>query len=232
MTASKIDMVQYLHERYLERNAPEKDPGPIITISRQMGCPGKKVAQMLQDKLNHIASSTGKKEEWKWVGKEIFEEAAKELDIEPENIKDIFQHPRSIIDQIISAQSNKYYKSDKRILKIVGQVIRSMANDGHVVIVGRGGVALTRDIPKSLHIYLEAPLEWRISMVSVKHGCEIPDAAKYVKDIDHRREQYRTYYQGKNSDYTWFDLRFNCMTLSITEITDTILKLMEIRKLL
>ncbi|HEX2935525.1 MAG TPA: cytidylate kinase-like family protein [Bacteroidales bacterium] len=232
MAAEKIDLSKYLHERYLERNAPLLNPGPVVTISREMGCPGKKISQLLQDALNRHAQKDMKKPEWKWVSKEIFESAAKELDLEPERIIEAFKHPRGIIDEIIHSQSKKYYVNDRRIRKTIGEVIRSMANDGHVIILGRGGVALTRDIPKSLHISLEAPLDWRAALVSEKHCMSIPDAKKYIKEIDERRAQYRAYYQGKNNDYTSFDVRFNCMSLSLSEIVDVIIKIMEIRKLI
>lgn len=232
MAAEKIDLSKYLHERYLERMAPLLNPGPVVTIAREMGCPGKKVSQLLQDTLNKVAQKDVKKPDWKWVSKEIFESAAKELELEPQRIVDAFKHPRGIIDEIIHSQSKKYYVNDRRIRKTIGEVIRSVANDGHVIILGRGGVALTRDIPKSLHIYLEAPLEWRAALVSEKQCMTIPDAKKYIREIDDRRAQYRAYYEGKNNDYTFFDVHFNCMTFTVSEIVNTIIKMMEIRKLI
>jgi cytidylate kinase len=228
----KIDLVPYLKDRYVERNKSNTDPGPVITIARETGCPGKKIAQLLTDILNHQYQQENKKEIWKWVGKEIFDEAAKELDLGPAEVQKVFRGERTIIDQIISSQAQKFYKSDRAVQKTIGQVIRSMANDGHVIILGRGGVALTRDIPRSLHIYLEAPLEWRASLISEKQCCTQKEAIKYVQEIDKRRAQYREYFEGRNSDYTRFDVRFNCMTLSIEEIADTIVKMMGIKKLI
>jgi cytidylate kinase len=229
----RIDLVQYLKDRYLERNLDSKDPGPVVTIARETGCPGKKVAQRLNDVLNHKLQQSAKKAEWKWIGKEIFTEAARELNLGTEEVEQIFkQTSRSLIDQILSAQSSKFYKNDKSIRKTIGQTIRSMANDGNVIILGRGGVALTRDIKRSLHIYLEAPLEWRASVISEKQCCKIEEAKKIATEIDKRRAEYRDYFQGKGNDYTWFDVRYNCMTLSIDEIAESIVKLMEVRKLI
>lgn len=229
----RIDLVGYLKDRYLERNIISKDPGPVITIARETGCPGKKVAQRLTDVLNQRVQNKANYKEWKWVGKEIFVEAAKELNLEPGEVENVFkQTDRNIIDQILSAQSSKFYKNDKSIRKTIGQTIRSMANDGNVIILGRGGVALTRDIHKSLHIYLSAPLEWRVSVITQKQCCTPDEAKKLVVETDKRREEYRDYFQGKGNDYTWFDVQFNCMTLCIDEIVDSIVKLMETRKLI
>ena len=228
-----IDLVQYLKDRYLERNEESKDPGPVVTIARETGCPGKRTAQRLNDLINQRLQQSGKKAEWKWVGKEVFGQAAKELNLGTEEVVEVFKQPdRSIINQILRAQSSKFYKNDISIRQTIGQTIRSMANDGNVIVLGRGGVALTRDIKKSLHIYLEAPLEWRASVISEKQCCKIEEAKKIAIEIDRRRSEYRDYYQGKGNDYTWFDVRYNCMTLTIDEIAQSILKLMEIRKLI
>lgn len=229
----KIDLVQYLKDKYQERNLENKDPGPVVTISRENGCPGQKIAQRLNDVLNQRLLQNGKKAEWKWVGKEIFTEAAKELNLQPEEVEQVFkQTGRSIIDQVLSAQSSKFYKNDKSIRIAIGQTIRSMANDGHSIILGRGGVAITRDIKKSIHIYLEAPLPWRASVISEKQHCTVEEAKKIAIETDKRREEYRDYFQGRGNDYTWYDVRYNCMTLGIDEVVESIVKLMEIKKLI
>jgi cytidylate kinase len=227
----KIDLVHYLKDRYQERNDSSSDPGPVITIARQTGCPGKKIAQQLTEILNQ-RSQKDQKKMWKWVGKEIFDEAAKELELQPYEVQKVFKEKRNIVDEILSSQSQKFYKSDRTVRKTIRQVIRSMANDGNVIIVGRGGVAITRDIPRSLHIFLEAPLAWRAAIISEKQCCTQAEALKYVKEIDKRRSQYREYYEGKNTDYTWFDMHFNCMTLNADEIVNAIVRMMEIRKLI
>ncbi|MBA7538757.1 Cytidylate kinase [subsurface metagenome] len=137
---------------------------------------------------------------------------------------------KGIIDDILAAHLSKYYKSDRKIRSTVAKVIRNIACEGYTVIVGRGGVALTRDISHSLHVNIEAPMEWRVLRVSEKHSLSLEEAEKYAKDIDKKRKQFREYFEGKNTDYTQFDLTFNCMTLSIEEIVKIILKAIEVRK--
>jgi cytidylate kinase len=136
-----------------------------------------------------------------------------------------------MLDEILSAQQHRYYKSDHKIVNTTGKVIRSMANHGNVIVVGRGGIAFTRDIPKSLHIFLEAPLEWRASRISEKYDLSLPEAKKFAQEIDKKREQYREIIKGKNTDYTWFDVRFNCMTSQPEEIVEVILKMAQVRRL-
>ena len=97
---------------------------------------------------------------------------------------------KGVIDDIFSAHLTKYYKSDRRIRNTVGRVIRNIGIEGNVIIVGRGGVAITRDIPRSLHINLDAPMEWRAMRVSTKHNLSLEEAEKYANDVDKKRKQF------------------------------------------
>jgi cytidylate kinase len=147
-------------------------------------------------------------------------------------IKYVFNYEqKSMIDDIISAQFHKYYKSERKIRNTIAKVIRNMAHEGNVIIVGRGGVALTHDIPKSLHIMLEAPLEWRTLRVAENYHISQEEARKTAMDVDKKRKEFREYFQGKESDYTWFDIKINCMAFTIEEIVHIILKAAEIKKL-
>lgn len=233
----KYDLVTYLKKRFEEKerqlNKPKTEDGPVITISREYGCPARLVAEKLSEQLTRICTSKGHKLQWKWIGKEILAEAAKELNIDPAQIKYIFNYEqRGFIDDIFASYTSKYYKSNRKIKGTIRDVIRSIGKEGHTIIVGRGGVAITRDISKSLHINLEGPLEWRALRVSERYNISIPKAKDYSLDIDRKRKAFREMFEGRGTDYTTFDLTFNCMTLSIDEIVDIISNAVEIRKML
>ncbi len=230
----KLDLLKYMSERIIEDEDSFNSSGPVITISRLHGCPAKPIAKKLRNLLNEKALAKNIKDvEWQYVTKEIMYESAKELDLEPSRIKYVFDYKqKSMIDELLSAQSSKYYKSDRKIRNTVAMVVRNMANEGHAIIVGRGGVAITRDIPRSLHINLEAPLDWRVVRMAEKLDLTLEQAERTVKDTDKKRKQFRDYFQGKNTDYTSFDMSFNCMTLSVDEIANIILKAIEERDLL
>ena len=137
---------------------------------------------------------------------------------------------KTFFDDILSSQSSKYYKSDRKIRKTIAGVIRNIASEGNVIIIGRGGVAITREIERSLHIMLEAPLEWRAIRIAQKYCMTEKAAAKYSLEIDKKRKEFRDYFHGKETDYTRFDVIYNCMTLSIDNIAESIISLMQERK--
>lgn len=227
-----IDLSKYMADRVHEETDRNKEPGPVITISREYGCPSKIIAAKLAEELTKKVSIQGKDTKWRYVTKEIMAESAKALEVDPEKIKYVFNYEqKGMLDKILLAQFDKYYKSERKIRNTVAKVIRNMAYEGNVIIVGRGGVAITHDIPRSLHIILQAPIEWRTVCISEKYNISQQEARKSALDVDKKRKEFREYFQGKNADYKCFDLTFNCMSFSMEEIVKMIMKAAEIKKL-
>jgi len=228
----KVDLSRYLNNWYKEDPARHIYPGPVLTISREVGCPAKRLASCLTEKLNSMGPSRGKDHPWRWISKEIMVESAKELQVDSSQIQHVFDYKtRGVLEDLLLAQSKDYYKSDLKIRTTIAKVIRKIANEGNAIIVGRGGVAITRDIPKSLHLFLEAPLEWRVIRVAEKHNFSLEQARSYSLSTDKKRTQFRDYYQGKGNDYTRFGLKLNCMTLEIDEMLEIIITALKTRSM-
>lgn len=229
----KVDLSKYLADWYKEEPAKNIYPGPVVTISRETGCPAKKIAACLTERLNTLKKDKSKDHPWRWISKEILQESARELKVDSSQIQHVFDYKsRGVLEDLLLAQSKDYYKSDLKIRTTIAKVIRKFANEGNAVIVGRGGVAITRDIPKSLHLFFEAPLEWRAIRVAEKQNFTIEQARSYAQSIDKKRSHFRDYFQGKGTDYTRFDIKLNCMTLEIDEIVDIIVGALKTRAML
>jgi len=227
----KIDISKYLTQRYNESLQHQDFEGPVITIAREFSCPAKKIASRLTARLNVMRDPKAKKIPWRWINKEILSESAKELNLDPSEIDYVFKYEKkTFFDDILSSQSSKYYKSDRIIRSTIAKVIRNISSEGNVIIIGRGGVAITREIEKSLHIMLEAPLDWRAARAAQKYCKTEKEAIKQANNIDQKRKEFREYFHGKESDYTRFDITYNTMTLSVDEITESIISLMQTRQ--
>ena len=121
-------------------------PGPIISISREVGCNGVKLANKLATSLN----KNNMERDWKVLSKEVFHESAKELDLEPEKVRRILKQDKYIFNDILNAFGTRRFKSEKKVVKTVTEVIRTFAFDGFCIIVGRAGHFIARDIKLSL----------------------------------------------------------------------------------
>jgi len=208
--------------------------GPVITISRESGCPGNLIAEMLVNKLNSNITEDGHRPKWKWVNKEILLKASEELKMNPHDVETYIKARESgILHDLVASFTESYYIRDARIKKVIHDLIRNMAIEGHVIIVGRGGGAIAWDIPKSLHLYLEAPLSWKTNAIKAqKKGLSITEARKIVLERDMQRQKFRDNYRTKFSDEIYYNERFNCKSLSKEQICDLIFHAAELKNLI
>lgn len=233
--------LKYMDERFKAKElqetenliTPSQINGPIITISREAGCSGNEIANELCSALSKKNRENDIKIEWQWINKQILYSTAKELKMPELKIKYIFKaEKRGMMDDIFSALSSRYYKSHKTIQKTVVKIIKGYAAKGDIIIVGRGGVVFTHDVPNSLHVKLEAPLEWRVEQISRKHNISGDEARKYILDVDHKREKLLELLSEKKYTTNLFDVIINCSKFSKNELIDSILKIAEAKKVI
>lgn len=224
-------LYEYFSDRIKDTEPLVKEPGPVITISREYGCQAGVIAQKVLEQLNQIAIKKGNKNPWKIVSKEILEKSAKALEMKKDDIEYVFnQESRSTIDEILSSFSSRFYKSDRHVKKTIRDVIRGIAAEGNVIIVGRSGFCITRDIPKSFHIRLVAPLKWRIEKISNKYNLTYERAQKEILEMDHKRKYFNNSIAGRNIEDFEYDLTINTSSLQVDEIVGIILKVADIKE--
>ncbi|MCG6187718.1 MULTISPECIES: cytidylate kinase-like family protein [Maribellus] len=213
----------YLNKRLKEEDSYMKNPattaGPVITISREVGCNGLKLANLINDRLNKEKMCSV----WKVLSKEVFSQSAKELNLKPERVRKIFKETNKYtFDEILKAFSDKQFKSEKKIVKTVSDVVRSFAIDGHCIIVGRAGHLIANDIKNALHLRLVAPLEYRINVIMENNKLNREEAAHFIQRVEKERIVFRkAILQGQNIEDT-FDLLINRASFSDEEIVDII----------
>ena len=209
---------------------PGKGVGAVITISREAGCSGNYIAEELVNKFNDLLQKMGRESSWNVINKEIIEDAARKLELHPDKVKDVLKaEKRSHIDEMILSMATRYYKSDKKIRKTIRDVIKSFVNTGNVIIVGRAGVVMAKDHPRSIHIKLRAPIDWRKKVISEKHNISLTEAEKYIVSVDKSRTKLIRDYRCKNP-ICLFDISINCSRFSNDEIIEMIRRLMESKK--
>ena len=217
---SKIN--DYFDSRYRESimNKPAAEDGPVITISRQAGCDARQVAENVVDNLNRKYGQN----KWKWIDKDIVYKVAEDLNTDPNRVENFYKGLElSDASEMIMAFSGNFI-SDQRVKKAIKEVVLAMCKEGHLVLVGRGGVSIAHEIQQSLHIRLVAPFYWRVENVMKKKNMEIEAAEGFVVDTDEKRfNLIQTFLDKKplTIDYL-FDATVNRSSFSILEITDLI----------
>ena len=204
---------------------PIDQTGPVITISRLTGCDGREVAAALVALLN-LRYNTSK---WRWIDKDIIYHAAHELKTDTNRVETYYQGiTMNDMSEMIMAFSGTFV-SDSSVKKAIREVVLSIAREGHAVIIGRGGVAITRDMTNALHIRLVAPLYWRVENVMKKKGMIIEKAEEYVIETDEKRNKMIVSFLDKKPqtlDYL-FDSTLNRSSYSIDQLSAFILDMYE-----
>lgn len=213
-------LLKYFQQR-MDNDPPAlsiKEPGPVVTISREYGCPGKIVAEQLNDKINQHYNNS-----WKWISKEILEQLAEELKLKPSVIEDINNFKdRGFSDYFALLLSKSYFPGEKRIKNAFHDILLSIANEGNAIIVGRAGYYITNHLQKSYHVRLYAPLEWRVDRFSEKRELSYQDAMKQVEDMNKNRLQFLEYFRDNKKQNKPFNQEFDCSVNSIEQIVDQI----------
>jgi len=204
---------------------PIDQTGPVITISRLTGCDGREVGAALVALLN-LRNNTNK---WRWIDKDIIYHAAHELKTDTNRVETFYQGmTMNDMSEMIMAFSGTFV-SDSSVRKAIREVVLSIAREGHAVIIGRGGVAITRDMTNALHIRLVAPLYWRVENVMKKKGMIIQKAEEYVIETDEKRNKMIVGFLDKKPqtiDYL-FDSSLNRSSFSVDQLSALILEMYE-----
>lgn len=225
--------LKYMSERSGSKKRREEAPklrGPVITISREYGCPAKRIARKLADTFTEKNRRLGHDAEWKWISKEIIDESARQLKLSPSVIQDISSYrTRGFFDHLAHFFSDEYYPGDVKVKNTIANFIYNAASEGNVIIVGRAAESITKDFEKALHIKLQAPIEWRAKQVAEAYGMTFSDAKREALEMDKRRLQFRNYFEKDRADTDFFDVMFNTATMTDEEIIEMILIVSETR---
>lgn len=148
--------------------------GIVITISREHGSGGKRIGQLLADKLGIPC-----------YYKEMVAVAAKESGLAKEFISNINADENAVMRDL--------YLSTEIIQNTItaqDQAIRKIADSGSCVIVGRSADYVLREYENAIHIFIYAPKDFRIKRVMETYGDSIVEAENNIRRSDSARANY------------------------------------------
>lgn len=176
----------------------------VITISRELGSEGDKIADMLCERLGYCR-----------VDKDVLTQIAKEAGVDVKAVLDqersVTSRPRLISDQMTSlydrapsAFRRTSAMDDQTWTRVVQEAMEQFARQGQAVIIGRGGQMVLRDWPSALHVHLYAPIEVRVKRLMKRAGLSELEAKRQIARSD---EQKRLYVRNVHNNANWKDLK-------------------------
>lgn len=223
----KPTLSSYIREN-LDNIEQKPEPGPFITISRQYGCDGVKLGEVLLEKLNAIEGES----KWKVYGKEILKMLAEETGLAEEVIEKERIAKPSLLKEFFRGVRRNNIPGGFEIRNNITNLVRTIAFEGHAIIIGQGGAAATADLEGGLSVRVEAPKEWRAIRVSRRDNFTLKEAIARIETIEKERAHLRDIYEEKNPRVPAFNLMIDNSKLSLEEIADIVVFVMQKKGLL
>jgi cytidylate kinase len=185
----------YLQERGAMASFP-KTPAPFITISRQAGAGGTTLAGALERRLNQVDPG---ERPWTTWDKELVRKVAIDQHIPASLIESLESEAArpSWLEEFLSALGTSgggANLDEYQLFRRVAVTVRTLALIGRCILVGRGGVYATADLPGGVHVRLVAPLAHRIAHMAKLRNLSEKEAADEVHRIDRERETFHRRY--------------------------------------
>jgi hypothetical protein len=116
---------------------------------------------------------------------------------------------------IFSAAAPPFAITLKDYVRVMEMVIRNLSQEGSVVLVGRGGQVVLRDVSQALHVQIVAPFQRRVATLVEREGIAERDASVALKASDRARKDYlRRYHHADWLDPNLHDLVINTGKIS------------------
>ncbi|MDE5608223.1 MAG: cytidylate kinase-like family protein [Muribaculaceae bacterium] len=200
-----------------------------ITIGRQFGSGGRQIGRAIADALGID-----------FYDKNLMTEAARHAGINPDLFERKDEKAPSFFSGLLSY--NMGYSAynllgssssitDDALYRAQTEVIRSLAEKGPCVIVGRSADYALRDRDDVINIFIHAPLEERIRRIMERGDASTREQARQIAE---RSNKLRASYYNFYTDKRWgkaesYDLTFDSSLLSTEDIVELVKKYVELR---
>ena len=179
-----------------------------ITISREFGSGGDLLAQRVAEALGyHLVDKN-------FISTILCQYGVTEFDLEYEK-------------QIGFWEGFDTNKTDRRgtMVRMLNQVVKTLALHGNVVILGRSGYAILTGLSDVLHVRLQAPLEDRIDRIRIEMKISREAAMALVKENDQIRTAFiESFYRVPWESPRAFDIAINSSVVPIELATNWIIE--------
>lgn len=198
---------------------------PIVTISRHFGSGGSLVAKAVARRLG-----------WHVVDQEFIGLVAERAGLPPEEVAVREERVESLIERlartlsvsapevfIAAAQPTDLETPEEEIRRATERIIAEAAQQGDVVLVGRGAQAYLGARDDALHVFVTAPRDVRIERTAERLELSRKDAEKRLATADEGRRHYvETHYQRSWEDPTRYHLVINTGLVPYDEAAEVI----------
>jgi len=202
-------------------SASETSPPPVITISRQAGIDTGALTERTADLLNNRSKGGGL---WKIYDQQLIDHVAREHHLSTELVASHDEHDESVLELAMHGLSSA--EQPEAVALKIGAAIRHFAQQGHAIIVGRGGQSILAKCESAVHVRLIAPESWRVNMLATTTGADRREAMKTLRRIDTDRTRYmKAHFNHDSKDPLLYGIILNMSQIDVAEAASAIASL-------
>ena len=188
----------------------------VITISRELGSEGDKIADLLCQGLGYCR-----------VDSAMLAQIAEEAGV---NVEAVLAKERAVTrrPKLVSSDMTSLYRKDpsafgkqdaiddQTYARVVRETMEKYAREGNAVIIGRGGQMILQDWPTALHVHLYAGLEVRVRRLMGRMSISEVDAKRRIERSDEQKLQYIRHVRQNAS---WKNLKYYHLAIDTGRIS-------------
>lgn len=186
---------------------------PMVTISRQYGTDGHQIAEFLAENLGIP-----------FYDKDLISIASRETRFAEKAFDEAEKTATTTLGYMLSNRSNRSVYGmplNDQLFMVQAGVIRTIADKGPAVIVGRCADYVLAGYKPSIDIFLQANTEARTKTVMERENVSKKEAQTRIARMDKARATYYNYYTDRKwSDLNNYDIALNVSHLTAKEAAD------------
>jgi cytidylate kinase len=200
------------------RLVKEEDSMPVITISRQFGAGGRTLGKMVADELG-----------LEFADSDIIEKVAEMANVSTHWVETVEKEAGGKLSRFVSRVVSKRlidrvlkdergYIDETIYLDYLVLIIAQIADEGDVVILGRGSQYILDDHPDACHILLIDEFDNRVDFMKENYELSYSRATQVVRSEDKRRKNlYQKLGKTDYDDASLYHMVLNMSKVSMEE---------------
>lgn len=190
----------------------QKHKSALITISREYGAKGARLAKFLGNKTGYDV----------W-DKNILQEIANDLNSDKKIVESLDERRQQIVEDTVSVFLNNVHTNVK-YLRSLARVVRSIEEHGKAIVVGRGANYICQN-PYSLHLRVVSPLNARVADYSERKQITKAKAKEIINQKDRERAEFiKRNFSKDVTNASDYDLLINSDVFTLEQMSEIVIE--------
>jgi cytidylate kinase len=174
----------------MQEEAMPENATTVITISRQLASGGAYIGHLVAKRLGY-----------KYAEREVLYRAAGELGVDIPEAAKLNECCSGLVQNLMKSfiygtpeavyfPPSRRPLNDEELFKTECKIMKAIAEQYNAVIIGHGGFSVLRNHPRVLHVFIHAPMEFRIKRLQQFHEITTDQAREDIEESDRKREKF------------------------------------------